>query len=342
MDKGDNMLESHRDFNCDRISVSHNHRHEQGLRPKEEEIDCGQRSMLMTTSTSVDAGSHEGCSTPSLDRVEIKEAKKRKRKSRWDQPAETNSYSAAVIGSTNESQKINEEIPPGFSCPIRSLNSALNSGGPALQNASHSGWPSSLVTTGQPKEKFNSRLPVSYGMPWSVAQQYGTPHAEITGCWVTAPGMPFYPFPPLPPYPRDIKDCQPSNTNSMEIDQPAEVKQRDANCLVNCCSESDHMTPSPSTTGAKSEDTNVECEDAKHDSKRLKTDSSDLGENHFRQQKWNNSKIHRTWFKRNARRSNGNSSSGDMCSIDVGDASKESKVTSDSEDAICRDEKGGK
>lgn len=342
MDRDDNMLESHRNFNCNRNSVSHNHRHEQGLRPKEEEIDCGQRSMLVTTSTSVDAGSQEGCSTPSLDGVEIKEAKKRKRKSRWDQPAETNSYSASVIGSTNESQKISEEIPPGFSCPIRSLNSALNSGGPALQNASHSGWPSSLVTTGQPKEKFNSRLPVSYGMPWSVAQQYGTPHAEITGCWVTAPGMPFYPFPPLPPYPRDIKDCQPSNTNSMEIDQPAEVKQRDANCLVNCCSESDHMTPSPSTTGAKSEDTNVECEDAKHDSKRLKTDSSDLGENHFRQQKWNNSKIHRTWFKRNARRCNGNSSSGDMCSIDVGDASKESKLTSDSEDAICRDEKGGK
>ncbi|CAJ2667677.1 unnamed protein product [Trifolium pratense] len=337
MDRDDNRVESHRNFNSNRFPVSHNHRHEQGLRPKEE-IDRSQQSTLMTTSTSVDGGSQEGCSTPSLDGVEINGVKKRKRKSRWDQPAETNSYYAAVIGSTNESQNMNEEIPPGFSCPIRSLNSALNSGGPALQNASHSGWPSSLVT-GQPKEKFNSRLPVSYGMPWSVAQQYGTPHAEITGCWVTAPGMPFNPFPPLPPYPRDIQDCQPSNTNGMEIDQPAEVKQQGANGLVNCCSESDDMTTS--TAGAKSEDTNLECEDDKHDTKRLKGDSNDLGKNYFRQQKWNNSKIHRTWFKRNAWKCNDNNSSGDMCSVDV-DVSKESKVTSYSEDAICRDEKGGK
>ncbi|XP_004502541.1 histone-lysine N-methyltransferase ASHH2 isoform X2 [Cicer arietinum] len=332
MDRDDNRMESHRGFNSNRFSVSHSHRHEQGLRPKEA-TDCGQQPMLVAT---VDARAQEGCSTPSLDGVEINGAKKRKRKSRWDQPAETNSYSDAIISSINESQNVHEEVPPGFSCPIRSLNSALNSGTPALQNASHSGCPPSLVI-GQPKEKFNSRLPVSYGLPWSVAQQYGTPHAEITGCWITAPGMPFNPFPPLPPYPRDNKDCQPS---SMEIDQPAEVKQSDATGPVNCCS--DDMIPS--TTGANSEDTNLQCEDAKHDAKRLKgDDSDDLGKKYFRQQKWNNSKIHRTWFKRDAWKCNGNSSSGDICSIDVGDVSKESKVTSYSEeDEICREEKGGK
>ncbi|CAI8598342.1 unnamed protein product [Vicia faba] len=328
MDRDDNR-ESHRNFNSNRFSVSHNHRQER-LRPKEG-IDCGQQSNPATTSTSVDAGAQESCSTLSLDGVEIKGEKKRKRKSRWDQPAEPNSYSEAVIGSTNESQSINEEIPPGFSCPIRSLNSALNSGGPVLSNASHSGWPSSLVT-GQPKQKFNSRLPVSYGMPWYVAQQYGTPHAEIKGCWVTAPGVPFNPFPPLPPHPREIKDCQPSNTKGMEVDQPAEIKLRETDGLVNCCSESDDMTPS--TTGAKSEDTNLECGDDKHDPKRLKGDSNDLGKDYFRQQKWNNSKIHRTWFKRNAGKCNGNNSSGVVCSVDVGDVSKESKVNSYSEDAV--------
>ncbi|XP_058786903.1 histone-lysine N-methyltransferase ASHH2-like isoform X1 [Vicia villosa] len=335
MDRDDNR-ESHRDFNCNRFSVSHNHRQEQRVRPKEA-IDCGQQSKPVTTSTSVDAGAQESCSTLSLDGVEIKGEKKRKRKSRWDQPAEPNSYSDAVIGSTNES--LNEEIPPGFSCPIRSLNSALNSGGPVLPNASHPGWPSSLVT-GQPKQKFNSRLPVSYGMPWYVAQQYGTPHAEIKGGWVTAPGVPFNPFPPLPPHPRDIKDCQPSNTDGMEVDQPAEVKQRETDGLVNCCSESDDTTPS--TTGAKFEDTNLECNNDKHDPKRLKGDSNDLGKNDFRQQKWNNSKIHRTWFKRNAGKCNGNNSSGDVCSVDVGDVLKESKVNSYSKDANCRDETGGK
>ncbi|KAJ1387368.1 Zinc finger, CW-type [Sesbania bispinosa] len=283
MDRDDNRVESHRSFNCNRFSASHNHRHEQDSRPTEA-IDCGQQSMVVTTS--VDAATPEGCSTLSTDRVEIKGTKKRKRKSRWDQPAETNSHSDAVISSTDESQNIHEDVPPGFSCPIRSLNASLNSGDPALQNASHSGCPSDLVI-GHPKEKFNSRLPVSYGIPWSVVQQYGTPHAEITGCWVTAPGMPFNPFPPLPPYPRDDKDCQPSNTtNAMTIDKPAEVQQCDTSGLVNCCS--DDMIPS--TTGSNPEDMNLPCEDDKHDTKRLKDDSNDLGRRYFRQQKWNNSK----------------------------------------------------
>ncbi|TKY74225.1 Histone-lysine N-methyltransferase ASHH2 [Spatholobus suberectus] len=333
MDRDDNRVESHRSFNCNRFSASHSHRHEQDLRPTEA-IDCNQQSILVTTS--VDADAQEGCSAESLDGVEMKGTKKRKRKSRWDQPAETNSHSDAVMSSIGESQNIHEDVPPGFSCPVGSLNASLNSGNSALQNASRSGCPSDLVI-GHPKEKFNSRLPVSYGMPWSVAQQYGTPHAEFAECWVTAPGMPFYPFPPLPPYPRDNKDCQPSNTtNAMIIDQPAEVKQWDTSGMVNCCS--DDMIPS--TTGANPEDSNLLFEDNKHITKRLKGDSYDLGRRYYRQQKWNNSKIDRSWFRKNAWKCNENNSSGDMCSIDV-DVPKESKVTCDAEDAICREEKGG-
>ncbi|RDX84648.1 Histone-lysine N-methyltransferase ASHH2, partial [Mucuna pruriens] len=332
MDRDDNRVESHRSFNCNRFSASHSHRHEQDLRPPEA-IDCSQQSMPGTTS--VDANTHEGCPVQSLDGTEIKGAKKRKRKSRWDQPAETNSHSDAVMSSIGESQNIHEDVPPGFSCPIGSLNPSLNSGNLALQNAGHSGCPSDLVV-GHPKEKFNSRLPVSFGMPWSVAQQYGTPHAEFAECWVTAPGMPFNPFPPLPPNPRDNKECQPSNTNNaMIIDQLAEVKQSDTSSMVNCCL--DDMIPS--TTGANPEDLNFLSEDDKHITKRLKGDSNDLGKRYFRQQKWNNSKIHRPWFRRNAWKCNENNSSGDMCSIDV-DVPEESKVTCDAEDAICREEKG--
>lgn len=333
MDRDDNRVESHRSFNCNRFSSSHNHRHEQDSRPTEA-IDCVQQSMLVTTS--VDAGTPEGCSAVSPDGVDIKGTKKRKRKSRWDQPAETNLYSDAVIGSTDESQNIHEDVPPGFSCPVGSLNAPVNSSILALQNANHSGRPSDIVT-GQPKEKFNSRLPVSYGMPWSVVEQYGTPHAEIAGSWVTAPGMPFNPFPPLPPYPRDERDCQPSNTtNAMIIDQPAEFKQSDTSGLVNCCS--DDMIRS--TTSTNPDDVNLTDEDNKHIPKRLKDDSYDLGRKYYRQQKWNNSKIHRPWFRRNAWKCNANNNSGDMCSIGVGNVPKESEVTS-SEDAICRDQKGG-
>ncbi|KAK7311510.1 hypothetical protein RJT34_09708 [Clitoria ternatea] len=336
MDRDDNRMESHRSFNCNRFSISHNHRHDPDLRPAEAAIDCSQQAMLVTAS--VDAGTQEGCPALSHDAVEIKGGKKRKRKSRWDQPAETNSPSETVISSIGESQNIQEDVPPGFSCPIGSLNASLSPGNLASHNATHSGCSHDLVI-GHPKEKFNYRLPVSYGMPWSVAQQYGTPHAEFAESWVTAPGMPFSPFPPLPPYPRDNKDCQPSNTNTngMAIDQPAEVKQWDTSGMVNCCS--DDMIPS--TTGANPEDLNILCEDNdKHITKRLKADSNDLGKRYFRQQKWNNSKIHRTWFKRNAGKCNESNSNGDICSIDV-DVPKESKVTCEAEDAICREEKGG-
>ncbi|XP_017421531.1 histone-lysine N-methyltransferase ASHH2 isoform X2 [Vigna angularis] len=341
LDRDDNRMESHRTFNGNRFSASHSHRHEQDLRAAEA-MDCSQQSMHVTTP--VDADTQESCPAHSVDGVEIKGPKKRKRKSRWDQPAKSNSLSDAVMSSVGESQNIHEDVPPGFSCPIGPLNaSSLNSGNLVLQNASRSGCPSDLVV-GHSKRKFNSRLPVAYGMPWSVAQQYGTPHTEFPERWVTAPGIPFVPFPPLPPYPRDNKDSQPSNNYSaMIIDQPAEamtrdhsaeVKEGDNSSMVTCCA--DDMIPS--TTSANPEESNLLFED--NEAKRMKGDSHDLVTKYYRQQKWNNSKIHRPWFRRNAWKCNENNSNGDMCSIDV-DVPKESEDTCDAEDAICREEKGG-
>ncbi|KAL4274158.1 hypothetical protein AHAS_AhasUnG0019900 [Arachis hypogaea] len=326
MDRDDNRMESHRSYNSNRFSSSHNHRHEQDSRPTEA-VDCV--PMSTSVETSADAGAPEGSSAPSLDGVDVKGTKKRKRKSRWDQPAETNSYSdAAVIGSTDGSQNIHEDVPPGFSCPV-------GAGDLAPRNGVHSGSAPDLVF-GQPKEKFNSRLPVSYGIPCSVVKQFGTPHAEISGSWVTAPGMPFNPFPPLPPYPRDQRDCLPSNTSSaMAIDQPSEIKQSDGSGLVNSCADDTVR----STTGTNSDDMNHTDEENRNITKRLKDD--DLGRRYFRQQKWNNSKIHRPWFRRDAWKCNNrnNTSGGDMCGMGVGNV--QSEVTRSSEDAICRDEKGG-
>ncbi|XP_014500972.1 histone-lysine N-methyltransferase ASHH2 isoform X2 [Vigna radiata var. radiata] len=338
LDRDDNRMESHRTFNGNRFSASHCHRHEQDLRAAEV-IDCSQQSMHVTTP--VDADTQESCPAHSVDVVEIKGPKKRKRKSRWDQPGESNSLSDAVMSSVGESQNIHEDVPPGFSCPLNA--SSLNSGNLVLQNASRSGCPSDLVV-GHSKRKFNSRLPVAYGMPWSVAQQYGTPHTEFPERWVTAPGIPFVPFPPLPPYPRDNKDSQPSNNYiAMIIDQPAEamtrdhsaeVKEGDNSSMVTCCA--DDMIPS--TTSANPEESNLLFED--NEAKRMKGDSHDLVTKYYRQQKWNNSKIHRPWFRRNAWKCNENNSNGDMCSIGV-DVPKESEDTCDAEDAICREEKGG-
>ncbi|XP_019416874.1 PREDICTED: histone-lysine N-methyltransferase ASHH2-like [Lupinus angustifolius] len=336
MDRDGNRVESHRSFNHNRYSSSHNHRHEQDLRPTEA-IDRLQPPTPVTTS--VDAGPQEGCSPLSHDGTENKGIKKRKRKTRWDQPAETNSYPIVVSGSIHGDQNIQEDVPPGFPCPAGSLPAPLNSGDPASRNACHTGFSFNTVIV-HPKEKFNSGLPVLYGMPLSVVHQYGTPHAEITESWVTAPGMTFKPFPPLPSYPRDEKNFHPSSsTNAMSIDQPAKVRQCDSSGPV--IYSADDMVPN--TTGANSEDTNVPCEDNEHISKRLKGDSHDLGSEYFRQQEWNNSKIYRPWFRRNAWKCDVklNNSSGDICSIGVGDDVPKQPKGTYSEDVVRRDEKGG-
>ncbi|KAF7816807.1 histone-lysine N-methyltransferase ASHH2 isoform X1 [Senna tora] len=337
-------VESYRSFNSNRYSVSQNYRREQDLRPTEV-IDSIRQSMGVTSS--VNAGAQEGCSAPSHDVCENNGPKRRKRKSRWDQPAETNSdmlsyehkegkivsrmsLQTDAVNSFDGRKNISADVPPGFSCSsqphLGSLNVSPNSGDLALQNAGHSGFgcPSNAVI-GHPKKKFNALLPVSYGVPWSVVQQYGTPHAETAECWVTAPGMPFKPFPPLPPYPRDRNDCQPSNTtNAMEIDQLAEVVQRDTSGLVSCYS--DDMTPS--TTGANVED--FPSHNNNHISKRVKCSPNDLGRNYFKQQEWNTSKIPRPWSRRNLGGLTWNNSRGGLCSIGVDDVP---------ENASCRAEK---
>ncbi|XP_019463712.1 PREDICTED: histone-lysine N-methyltransferase ASHH2-like isoform X2 [Lupinus angustifolius] len=332
MDRDGNRVESRRSIYSNRFSASHNHQHEQDLRPTEA-IDRVHQSMPVTTS--VGDVPQEGCSPLSQDGIEKKGTKQRKRKSRWDQPAETNSFPNTVIGSIHGSRSTQEDVPPGFPVPVGSLPAPLNSGVPSSQNACHTGCSSDSVIV-HPKEKFNSGLPVMYGMPLSVVQQYGTPHAEITESWVIAPGMTFNSFPPLPSYPRDEKNFRPSNAaNAMSIDQIAEVRQSDTSGPSICSSDDTILR----TTGANPDDMNLPSEENEHTSKRLKGDSCDLGATYFRQQKWNNPKIHRPWLRRNAWKCDVKlNNSSDVSNIGVEDVSKESNGACHSEDAICRDE----
>ncbi|KAK7275604.1 hypothetical protein RIF29_16723 [Crotalaria pallida] len=228
MDRDDNRVEFQKIFNGNRFLSSHNSRHEQDIRYTETN-DCVKQS-----TTLVDARAQEGGSATCLDGSEINGTKRRKRKSRWDQPAEANSlpvpyllkpypskeqkiesgplkHTYAVFSSVDVRQNIPENVPPGFSCTLGSLNAPLNPGNLALHNGSHPVFCSSGAVIGHPKEKFNPALPVSYGMPWSCAQQFGTPHGMFAESWISAPAMPFNQFPPPPPYPHDMKQCQPFN-----------------------------------------------------------------------------------------------------------------------------------
>ncbi|KAJ7965499.1 Histone-lysine N-methyltransferase ASHH2 [Quillaja saponaria] len=326
VDRGDGRVEFQRGSNKNRFSSSHNHRQDQDARPTEA-IDCVKQPGSVTNS--MGAGPQESCPAPSVGGSHTSGTKRRKRKSRWDQPAETNidsshsrkeqkvdlgqldqvvssllhgsgevcpgdrvvisrenSHSSGcvhdhwqqdpAIQSDEERHNIHEDVPPGFSSPLHhclgSLNDSSNSGDLPQQNAFHSECPDAVI--GHPQEKFISRLPVSYGIPFTVVQQYGTSHAEIAGSWITAPGMPFSPFPPLPPYPNNKKDPPPHPINAVTVMQPAEVGQWDTCGAAGCYLDG----TTSSTTGVK----------------RVKGTSHDLGRRYFRQQKWCNTKLDRS------------------------------------------------
>lgn len=221
-------------------------------------------------------------SVPYLNVCELRGQMRRKRKSRWDEAAETNSVvygqskqDGMIINAVNVGHNISEDVVPGVSClfrPLDSSNASQNSCDLALQHPGHSGSRChSGAVIGHPREKFNSRLPVSYGVPWPIIQQHGTTNLENDCSWATAPGIPFYPFPAPPSYPPQ-NDCQSyKSTDAMKIDRPAEIVKRESSGLVNCYSDDVNL----STTGLDAKD--LSYEDNNHIAKPLEDSPNDLG-----------------------------------------------------------------
>ncbi|XP_044475278.1 uncharacterized protein LOC123203150 [Mangifera indica] len=83
MDWDGGRMDFHRGANCNRLSASHNHWHDQGSRPSEA-IHCGVQSF---TITSVDSTANKTGSAPCTGYQQTTGSMTRKRKSRWDQPA---------------------------------------------------------------------------------------------------------------------------------------------------------------------------------------------------------------------------------------------------------------
>ncbi|KAF8411731.1 hypothetical protein HHK36_004289 [Tetracentron sinense] len=86
-DRDDGKLELQGEPNCNWFSSSYKRWHDQSVRPSEA-IDCVSRAMLATTP--LDANPPEGSSAPTVAGCPTNGTKTRKRKSRWDQPAEMN------------------------------------------------------------------------------------------------------------------------------------------------------------------------------------------------------------------------------------------------------------
>lgn len=171
-----------------------------GVKPSETEEST---SHLMVESTTTDAGVLDGSSTSCVDG-----ARKRKRKSRWDQEAEINLDQRIEPNAADDWMQDIDAPPPGFSVPRKAsrISCAVSSSADcSLQEPSCRKHPHPMVT-GNLQRRFISRLPVSYGIPLSIVQQFGSPQKERHDAWDVAPGIPFHPFPPLPMYPRGRRD----------------------------------------------------------------------------------------------------------------------------------------
>lgn len=380
LDRNDVRIEVRKVANSNRFSSSPNFWRDQDARPTEA-IDCVKQSI---DTTSYDTGLQEGCSAPSVGGCLTNETKPRKRKSRWDQPAEPNpgstyqhkeqklestsieqSESRLLQGGVeeildptemvsrkktnspgsvynhyerdeasradHERQNIPEDFPPGFSSPRALGSSYASSTATELpqEPVCHRKHSFNAVI-GQPQDRFISRLPVSYGIPLSTVQQFGTPQAGRVDSWVIAPAMPFHPFPPLPPFPRDNKDHPPSHAlNTLTMNQPVEA-QRDT-----CC-------PAPCYIDGTPQSIDIPGANSQQPFKRARESSYDLGRRYFRQEKWNTAKMGPPWLRRrNGWGHLGDNSRGGSSGIGIGNLAKEVTNSYVSDDVSCRVEKAG-
>ncbi|KAL5993095.1 hypothetical protein ACLOJK_014016 [Asimina triloba] len=315
---------------CNRFTASHKRWHGQGLR-QSDAIHCISQTIpasvpvddsipvatsLPSTQLGNTAPSSEDAPTDGLKR-------KRRRKSRWDQPVETNldpepkqqineqiakmnsnfqtqasisqpETCAAVLSQAGESHReatkpaVNDDGPPGFSLPLK--NHQVSSIAPSSGTCSFSlaQFPQSSgaceAVLAHPQPRFLPHLPVSFGIPLALVQQLGMPQGED---WLVAPGIPFHPFPPLPPYPRGqtkSPSIQPSVVDDSSLMHEVGEEQADG----------DHIGPedvcAASNGGAQEIGANGANKNP-HTLGRLRWTSDNLGRRFFRQQKWNNNEF---------------------------------------------------
>ncbi|XP_010537359.1 PREDICTED: histone-lysine N-methyltransferase ASHH2 [Tarenaya hassleriana] len=197
----------------------------------------------------------EGGSEPNSNVPEASGTRIRKRKSRWDQPAMTKEQRMEPslpqkTSEMNGNQDTQDNLPPGFSSPPK--------------QPSNKDPPDAVIS--QMQGKFLSRLPVSYGIPWSIVHEFGSPNKEDPDSWYVAPGIPFQPFPPLPPVSRDEFFSKKNVSVSASGNE-------DGNST---CSPVFHQA-CWNIPGAETISGNT----------RKRWFSSDIGQRYFRQQKWN-------------------------------------------------------
>ncbi|XP_059301922.1 histone-lysine N-methyltransferase ASHH2-like, partial [Lycium ferocissimum] len=217
--RDDCRINTHSGSQYNRCLVSQNQGCDLGCKPSEgAEYTCHST----VASVQADAGVLDGSAASCSDIGVACSPRKRKRKSRWDHEAEAKSdpRNESNVGD-NQRQVLDEDVPPGyefppgFSVPVKACRVSSDASSTAIYSPEEPrcGEHPHPVVMGYLQHRFISRLPVSYGIPFSEVQQFGSPQKGRFDAWTVAPGIPFQPFPPLPPYPRDKRDFVPAAAN---------------------------------------------------------------------------------------------------------------------------------
>lgn len=268
----------------DRLAVSHDLWNNQGGKPSE--AANGRIEQPVAASCTIDLSCSEPISA-SVNSV-TDATKTRKRKSRWDNPADERPNPSLKTNLECDGRlNTDDDIPPGFSCPCN---------GPMVPSD-----PSSTPMVGQEREatikqqydtvlgdsqqRYNAYMSTSYGIPSSVIQQFGV-HAETPDGWNIAPGVPFRPFPPLPQYPCSNLHPPSCTAVSAPLSGPEERTEQDSLKYVFRHSDKKHSK----TPDMDSPEMNTSCATGRPDFMQG-GNSYSMGRKYFRQQKLNNSKV---------------------------------------------------
>ncbi|XP_031117472.1 histone-lysine N-methyltransferase ASHH2-like isoform X1 [Ipomoea triloba] len=275
MERDDERVEFHTGSRCNRSLSLQNH-----------SVDCSKR-LSETGCITQDGRMSDGSSGLGITNGT---KKTRKRKSRWDQVPEIHDNGLQDI---DDGAPPGYEVPPGFSPLINNTQEHCTGNQPVI---------------GQSQQRFISKLPVSYGIPFNIVQQFGVPLNGSSESWAIAPGIPFHPFPPLPTNSRDRRgDTQtplpsypcdkinPTAVNTEALAQPTKTSIQNSHSSIPYHSAQNHP---PSTSGAN---LNQDGENAELDHQHS-GDPYGLGRKYFREQKWNGPKLGPPWLRmRNGR-----------------------------------------
>ncbi|CAN4102381.1 unnamed protein product [Withania somnifera] len=319
IDRDDSRINTH-SGSYDRYLASQNQWCDLGCKPAEGvKYTCHSIAVF----GQADAGVLDGSSASCFDIGAACRPRKHKHKSRWDQEAEAKSdpRNESAIAD-DQRQVLDNDVPPGFSVPVKACRVLSDDSSTVIYSTEERrcGEHPQPVVMGHLQQRFISQLPVSYGIPFSEVQQFGSPQKGKFDVWTVAPGIVFQPFPPLPPYPCNRRDLLPAASSPGVTNELLQNAGED----WGTCSSSHLAQNRPSVAGV---DPPQDGNENQLGSERA-SGSHNLGRKNLRRQKLNNPKLVPPWLRiRSGWEYTGNNLKNSMCFAGVASWENEFRST---------------